>query len=71
MRLGFDVRVVQEAVRARNAGLFAMEPPSDLAERIMEACRHLLPATTSEEQGLGMPVERVSTGISWQPDEGP
>jgi hypothetical protein len=69
MRLGFDVRAIEEAVRARDAGLFAVEPPSDLTERIMAVCRHLFPATPHGEEGGAMPAAPVSTGISPKPDE--
>lgn len=70
MRLGFDVRAIEEAVRARDAGLFAVEPPSDLAERIMAACRHLFPAIPPVEEGGSVRAAQVSSGISLEPDEG-
>ena len=40
--LGFPERVILEAVRAGKAGLFTLDPPPDLHERIMAACREAM-----------------------------
>lgn len=42
-RLGFPDKVIEETVAAKEKGLFDREPSPDLAEKIMERCRPLLP----------------------------
>lgn len=55
--LGFPDAAIKEAVAAHRAGLFALEPSPDLADRIAAACAVLHPPP---RRGLGRPAPMLA-----------
>lgn len=63
---GFPERVLAAAVAARESGFFSIAPSEDLLERIVSACRPLLPAPARPHGPDGAGVS--SSGVSASSD---